>query len=271
MRRVLAVVNHKGGVGKTTSAVNIAAALVETGARVLLIDMDPQGSASLSLGRSDNGRRLMTALRSGQPLPVASSAVTGLDLVPAGPDLGELHQLFAAALGAELLPRCLKRCAGEWDWVLIDCPPSLGVLTMGALNAARRVLVPVEANFLAMSGLQQMVEAIVRVSVRIPGLALEAVVPCRARPRRRIHQELMADLERRFPGQVAPFIRESGDLAEAPAAGLPVTHFSPKSQGAQDYRRLARWLSSRFETPQVAGAPVGLAVAGGIAAAGSSA
>jgi chromosome partitioning protein len=155
---VLSVVNHKGGVGKTTSAVNVAACLGEMGQRTLLVDLDPQGSASMFLGVEDDGQRLLAALTHVSALPVVEEVAAGLDLVPAGPQLIDANQRFPVSMGKELLARCLERTPGSRDWVLIDCPPNMGVLTVMALRAGSQALVPVEASWLAMRGLNQLMD-----------------------------------------------------------------------------------------------------------------
>ena len=247
-RYALSVVNHKGGVGKTTTAVNLSACLGERGSRVLLIDLDPQGSASLALGCSDNGERLFQAIQKTIALPVRSTEVLGVDLVPAGPQLIGAWQRFSGALGKELLQRCLRYTEGQWDWIIIDCPPSLGILTLTALNASNGVLIPVEATPLAVTGLEQMITTIGEVAKdHRDGLPkLQAIVPCRAHPRRRIHGLILDRLEKAYPGKVTPFIRENVSLAESPSHGKPIIAFAPSSHGAQDYREVAEWIDRRI-------------------------
>lgn len=246
MRQVISVVNLKGGVGKTTTAVNLAACWGETGKKVLLVDMDPQGSASLSLGVSNDGREFQDALQKIVALPVVETGVPGLDLVPAGPDLASARQIFVDGPGDEIFKSCLRQTRGEWDCVLIDCPPSLDVLTMSALIASQQVLVPVEASFLGLNGVKQMTSAIQSVKSRNPELDMKAVIPCRAHPRRRIHWEIMDKLKEMFPGKVSPIIHENVSLAEAPGRGKPVILTSRISRGSDDYRLVSLWLADQL-------------------------
>lgn len=246
MKPVIAFANQKGGVGKTTSVVNIAAALGERGHRVLIVDFDPQGSASLHLGVRDGGERLLRALEKSSGLPVESTAASGVDLVPSGPALSAAIERFTGVLGTELFCRCLARTQGDWDWFFIDCPPSSGVLTMGALRASQWVVIPVEANRLALNGLNQLTETLDAMGRDHQAPAILGIMACRANPRRRVHREIMEELESRFPGRLAPPVRENVALAEAPAAGQPVTRYAPASKGAEDYRQVADWLLQRL-------------------------
>ncbi len=246
MDRVLALTNHKGGVGKTTSAVNIAHTFAETGREVLLIDLDPQGSATVHLGIRDNGSRLLYAMQNAVALPVTSTATERLSLVPSGPVFAEARQRFSGVLATELLARCFSRTEGPWDVVIVDCPPSLDMLTLNALRVSRYVAIPVEANRLALESVQQTLEtvALARQDNRV--LEMTAVIVCRSHPRRRIHREVVSELEKTFPDRMAPIVRESVSLAEAPGAGLPVGAYAPDSSGAADYRAVAQWLSARM-------------------------
>jgi len=244
--QIVSVANHKGGVGKTTSAVNIAACWGETGQRVLLVDLDPQGSASMSFGIENDGNDILQALQKTIALPVVSTQAEGVDLVPAGPHLASARQRFTGAIAKELLLRCLKQMQGGWDKVIIDCPPSLGILTMAALCASNHVIIPVEANYLAMSGLKQMVDTVKSVGNDHPGISIRAVIPCRAHPRRRVHQAVMEQFEKLFPKKVSPIVRENAALAEAPGRGRPIILSAPKSHGAEDYRQVALWLSAHI-------------------------
>jgi chromosome partitioning protein len=243
---IFSVMNHKGGVGKTTTAVNLAAGWAESGARVLLIDNDPPGSAGMSLGVSDSGRGLLQALAASSALPVRETMMPGLYLVPSGPGLVEARHRFSGALGLELLRRCLERTPGDWDRVLIDCPPGEENLTVGALRTSRYVLVPVEVHFLGLNGINQILKTVASVQQDNPRLEIGAVIPCRAHPRRIIHREIMEKLETLFPGRVTPQVRESVSLAEAPASGKSIFQYAPASSGAVDYREVIRWLETRL-------------------------
>jgi len=233
-------------VGKTTSAVNIAACWGEAGEKVLLVDLDPQGSASMSFGIKNDGDDLLQALQKTIALPVLHTKANGVDLVPSGPHFAAARQRFTGTIGNELLLRCLKQMHGDWSKVIIDCPPSLGILTMTALWASNHVIIPVEASFLAMSGLTQMMDTISSVGKHHPGLNLGAIIPCRAHPRRRVHQAVMDQLGKLFPDKVSPAVRENAALTEAPGYGKPVILFASRSNGAEDYRQVASWLSAHF-------------------------
>jgi chromosome partitioning protein len=246
MKLVISFANHKGGVGKTTSAVNIAAVLGEMGRRVLLVDLDPQGSASLHLGVRDKGSGFLRALESTVALPVIPTGVDGVDLIPSGPMLSAAAQRFSGVLGMELLERCLARTPGDWEIAIIDCPPGLGILTMGALRASRYLLVPIEASHLSLNGLYQLTETLTSMHRENHQPGILGIITCRANLRRRLHKELSADLESQFPGMIAPAVRESVALAEAPAHGQPITMYAPNSNGPEDYRRVAEWLMQRL-------------------------
>ncbi|MFZ2446037.1 MAG: ParA family protein [Syntrophobacteraceae bacterium] len=242
MQAVIAFANNKGGVGKTTSAVNIASVLGETGKRVLVIDLDPQGSASLHFGVRDNGKGFMLALERTVALPVRATSVEGVDLIPSGPSLAEAAQRFSGVLGAELFARCLARTQGDWDMVIIDCPPGPGILTMSALRVSQHLVIPIETSLLALNGLNQLIETLDGMRRENHHPDILGIIACRANPRLRVHKEIMAHLEKRFPGKMAPCVRENVALAEAPACEQPVTLYAPRSNGAEDYRQVARWM-----------------------------
>lgn len=244
--RTIAVVNQKGGSGKTTTAVNLAAALAELGRRVLLIDLDPQASASSWLGIGDGGRGLLDVLTDNGNLAdiTDETDITDLEAIPASMWLVGAEKALAGEVGAELILRreIGKLPASRWDYLLMDCPPSLGILTVNALAAADEVLIPVEAHVMALSGLAQLLQTIEVVRERLnPQLRVGGILPCRVDSRTRHAKEIVQALRERFGAQVyATIIRENVRLAEAPSFAQPITAYDPHSPGAQDYRDAAR-------------------------------
>ena len=243
--RVIAIANHKGGSGKTTTAVNLAAALAERNRRVLLVDLDPQASASHWLGVDDRPAGVAEVLTDGAELGrlVRPTPSAGLDLVPGSEALARAERRLAQEVGAEMiLRRQLQRLpATAWDYVLLDCPPSLGVLTLNALVAAREVLVPVEAHVMALGGLAQLLATLEVVRERLnPQLELAGIVACRLDARTRHGREVLQELQSRFGERVyRATIRENVRLAEAPSFGEPITRYDARSTGTADYRALA--------------------------------
>ena len=239
--RTIAVTNHKGGSAKTTTAVNLAAAIGEGGRRVLVIDMDPQGSASSWLGVPDPEDGVIDAIRRRAPLSqlVYETTAPGVQLVPASPELvaSDRQEETDIALG---FLRAMERLPAIWDVVIVDCPPSLGYLAIAPLTVCREVLLPVEAHVLAMTGITSLLETMNRIRNRLnPDLALSAVLACRVN--RTSHARSVVErLDRRFPDSfMKAQVRESIRLAEAPSFQLPITLYAPDSTGAEDYRAAA--------------------------------
>ena len=255
--RAIAVSNHKGGSGKTTTAVNLAACLGERGQRVLLIDLDPQASATTWCGVHAAQRDVSQAFLHGDSLDtlVVHTTWPGVDVVPATSSLVGLEKALASEVGAEtLLRRALSRAdlAASWDYALVDCPPALGVLTINALAAVRDVLVPVEAHVLALAGLAQLLRVLGVVHERLnPELASPRILACRVDSRTRHAQEVLDDLRRRFgEGVFTTTIRENVRLAECPSFAQPIICYDSRSAGAADYRALADEILRSQERPQ---------------------
>ena len=172
--------------------------------------------------------------------------ITGVDLVPSGMSLAIGQMEFSGDESDNALASCLEQSPGDWEYVIIDCPPSYGNLTINALVASSRVVVPVEASFLGLNGLKQMVTAVDTLRPKNPGLEIEAILPCRAHRRRRIHWDIMDSFNAMFPGKVSPIIRENVSLAAAPGIGKPVIYTDRLSKGADDYRFVTLWLDDRL-------------------------
>lgn len=243
--RSLAIANQKGGSGKTTTAVNLAAALAESDRSVLLVDLDPQGSASAWLRAAPEGKGAMELFLDGRPLSelACTVAAPGLAVVPASEWLASAERLLAGEVGAEMLLRkSLEGLpVGKWDYVLLDCPPALGILTVNALAAARELLVPIEAHVMPLNGLVQLMRSVELVRGRLnPALAVAGILACRVNRRTRHALEVVEELRRRFgPLVLRSEVRESVRLAECPSFGEPVTRYAGRSAGAEDYRAVA--------------------------------
>lgn len=247
--RKIAIVNQKGGSGKTTTAVNLAASLVNLNKKVLLIDMDPQGSASLWLGLKDLGKNLFDVLTSSKELKdvVITTNQKGLDIVPSSTILSGVEKALASEVGTEtILKNKLNDFnINEYDYVLIDCPPTLGILSLNALTAVNEVIVPVEAHVMALHGLVQLMKTINKVRERLnPDLKISGILPCRVDFRTKHSKEVLEQLNRRFEKQVYnSVIRENVKLAEAPLHYLPITEYDRNCHGTKDYAMLAKELS----------------------------
>ena len=248
---VYAVANQEGGVGKTTTAVNVGACLAEAGERVLLIDLDPQANASSGLGVRANGTSTHDLL-DGAPLAslIHGTPVSNLDVVPAK------HDLAAAAVELSNRPggeRYLADALGGADalepysFVFLDCPPSFGPLTVNALAAADRAIVPVQAEYYALEGLSQLLGTINLVKARLnPDLSVAGVLLTMADARTRLTADVEAELRRHFGDLVfATTVPRSVRLAEAPSHGLPAIAYDRRSAGAQAYWKVAMELVER--------------------------
>jgi chromosome partitioning protein len=246
--KVYAFANQKGGVGKTTTAVNLAACLAEAGERALVIDLDPQANATSGLGMSANGSSSYDLL-DGAPLAdlVKPTAFENLFLVPSKQELaGAAVELSRRDDGDRYLAQALEHTDG-FDFVLLDCPPSLGPLTVNALAAADRVIVPVQAEYYALEGLAQLVQSINLIKARLnPRLEIAGVLLTMADGRTRLSADVEAEVRRHFGELVfTAVVPRSVRVAEAPSHGLPVTHYDRRSRGAEAYWKVAMELVER--------------------------
>jgi chromosome partitioning protein len=255
--RSIAVLNQKGGVGKTTTAVNLAAALSEQGCRVCLLDLDPQAHASLHLGLTvvGNQANVYDILCGDASIADARCWVSdSLAVVPANLDLAAAEMELAGEVGREVILRDkLDLDTEQFDFLVLDCPPSLGVLTLNALTAVHEVLLPLQPHFLALHGLSKLLKTIEIVAKRLnPDLRLSGIVLCMYESATRLAAEVTRDVDEFLSMQSqssgawagAKFfntrIRRNIRLAEAPSFGQSIFQYAPTSNGAEDYRELAR-------------------------------
>jgi chromosome partitioning protein len=246
--KVYAFANQKGGVGKTTTAINLGACLAEAGERALVVDLDPQANATSGLGMRANGASTYDLL-DGAPLSELAKPTrfANLFLVPSKPELaGAAVELSQRTGGDRYLADALRHADG-FDFVLLDCPPSLGPLTVNALAASDRVVVPVQTEYYALEGLAQLVQSINLIKARLnPALAIAGVLLTMADTRTRLSADVEAEVRRHFGDLVFnAVIPRSVRLAEAPSHGLPVTHYDRRSRGADAYWKVAMELVER--------------------------
>lgn len=256
--KVIAIVNQKGGVGKTTTAINLAAALTEHGKAVLLIDMDPQGNASTGLGvmRADRNYTSYDVIVDGTDIndAIYDTAVAGLTLVPSHMDLSSAELEIGTMDGrTKILSNALNTLNFKPDFVLLDCPPSLSLLTVNALSASNSVIVPLQCEFYALEGLSQLLKTVEMAKANInPDLKVEGVMLTMYDPRNRLSGQVVADVRKHLGRAVfKTVIPRNVRIAEAPSFGLPVTSYDRRSAGAKAYLALADEILKKTKTREI--------------------
>ena len=255
--RVIAVANQKGGVGKSTTAVSLGAALAELGKRVLVVDLDPQGNASTGLGIRHEAREVTVydVLAAEAPIEAAivQTPVENLFAIPSTIDLAGAEIELVSQFSRELrLRKALEPLtAGAFDFILLDCPPSLGLLTVNALAAADELIVPIQCEYYALEGLGQLLRNVRLVQQNVnQGLRLTGIVMTMFDPRTRLSEQVVAEVRRYFGDRVYDtIIPRTVRLSEAPGFGQPITLYDPRSRGAQCYRDLAKEVAAKLPEP----------------------
>ena len=251
--RVISLCNQKGGVGKTTTTINLGAALAEYGRRVLIVDFDPQGAASAGLGVNANELDttvydLLVALHPDVRSVIHPTPAPGLDIVPANIDLSAAEvQLVNEVAREQALKRVLRPVLDEYDVILVDCQPSLGLLTINALTASHGVIIPLETEFFALRGVALLVETVERVKDRLNAtLEIDGILATMVDSRTLHSREVLERLEQAFGEQLFDTrIRRTIKFPDASVANEPITSYAPSHPGADAYRRLAREVIAR--------------------------
>ena len=242
MSKVISISNHKGGVGKTTSAINIGAGLNKLKKKVLLIDLDPQANLSQSLGVIEPERTIYGAIRgeySLQPIEI----LKGLDLIPSTLDLSGAEIEMSGEAGREyILKELIDPIRDSYDFIIIDSPPSLGLLTINSFTASDEILIPLQAQYLALQGLTKLIEVVDKIKRRLnKELKVGGVFITQYDSRKVLNRDVAETIKAHFKDEVFKTkIRDNIALAEAPANGLDIFRYSPKSYGAEDYLSLSK-------------------------------
>ncbi|SCX12974.1 ParA family protein [Candidatus Aquiluna sp. UB-MaderosW2red] len=250
--RIIAMCNQKGGVGKTTTTINLAASLAEYGRKVLVVDFDPQGALSVNLAADYQDAptiyELMMNAGMDPHTAIQKTEIENLDIIPANIDLSAAEMNLVTEMGRErILDGILAKVKNEYDVIFIDCQPSLGLLTVNALTAAHGVLIPMATEFFALRGVALLVQTIEKVKARTnPSLTLDGLIPTMHDNRTLHAREVLERLREAFPGEVFDTaVDRTVKFPDATVAGKPITTFAPNSEAAEAYRRVARELVAR--------------------------
>ncbi len=253
MAHVIAVTNQKGGVGKTTTAINLGAALAEMGHYTLLGDLDPQGGLSLGLGLAAHDLDLtIYNILTDTRIPVAGITHhirAHLDLLPSNIDLAVAEFQLIAQMGREyILREALQAVRHQYEYIVLDCPPSLNLLTVNALTAADAIIVPLQVEYFAMRGLEQLMDVFGRVRRRLnPNLEIIGIVPTMVDVRRTNDQQILQEVTKAYPGMLLDvYVKESIKFADAPRHQRSILELDPRHDGARAYRQLARLVLKHY-------------------------
>jgi len=246
MGKIIAVANQKGGVGKTTTAVNLSACLANIGKKVLMIDADPQGNGSSGLGvtKKSKMKNTYSVIVDGEDINkcIIKTCMDNLKILPSNIELaGAEIELVSMMARESALKNSLSQIKDDYDYIIIDCPPSLGLLTLNALNAANSVLIPIQCEFYALEGLGQLVNTIGLVKKKLnPELDIEGIVLTMFDPRRNLSLQVVDEVKKHFKNKVYPvMIPRNVRLSEAPSHGLPIIMYDVNSKGTECYSELA--------------------------------
>jgi len=249
--KIISISNNKGGVGKTTTTVNVAAAMQILGKKVMVIDMDHQAQTTYHFGINPNEvtESIYDVLKGDKEYTDIIINRNGIDILPANPEMRNIEFIPLPAKEFLLKEAMERESLSGYDYVLIDCPPSLGVLTLNAMAISEFILVPLQAQFLPFHGMYNLFEAVQMVKKRINrNIDVTGIIGTMYNPKKSINREVMEETERRLPGKLFnTFIRENVALQEAPSWGKTIFEYKPESNGADDYMALTKEIVARYE------------------------
>ena len=253
--RSIAFINQKGGVGKTTSTANVGACLAALGKKVLLIDLDPQANLSIHYGVNAQGKdlsiyQIMCGKKNVSEVLI-KTAVSGLDLIPSDIDLASAEVELVNTVGRETIVKFyLGEMLNVYDYVLIDCPPSLGLLTLNALTVANEIFIPVQTEFFALQGVSKLLQTFDIIKKRLnSSLEITGIIACMYDSRTKLGQAVLDKIKEYFEDKVfATCIRKNIKLSESTSHGMPITVYAPESNGAQDYVALTKEIIAQEES-----------------------
>lgn len=245
--RSIAFINQKGGVGKTTSTANVGACLATLGKKVLLIDLDPQANLSIHLGINVHGKDLsvyqMICGKRKVAEVLTETAVNGLEIIPSDIDLASAEIELVNTVGRETIVKFyLDELSSEYDYILIDCPPSLGLLTLNALTVANEIFIPLQTEFFALQGVSKLVQTFEIIKKRLnSSLEITGIIPCMYDSRTKLGNAVLDKIKEYFEDKVfATNIRKNIKLSESPSHGMPIITYAPDSNGTKDYLALTK-------------------------------